>query len=79
MSKSFTSIKTSLGLYDFFNYGKYKNCRVDSILEEDPGYIIYISQEFKSAFTKEVLKIAETKKWVREHPPCDEEFDDVPY
>ena len=37
MAKSFIAIKKGVGLYDIIDFGKYKGCRVDSIVEQDPG------------------------------------------
>ena len=42
MAKTFISIKKSLGLLDYFTFGKYANCRVDSIVDMDDGYIRYM-------------------------------------
>lgn len=42
MAKTFISIKKSLGLLDYFTFGKYVNCRIDSIVDMDDGYIRYM-------------------------------------
>ena len=42
MAKTFSAIKKSLGLLDFIPIGKYKGCRVDSIVEEDYEYLIFM-------------------------------------
>lgn len=42
MAKSFTNIRKSLGLLDILSFGKYKGCRVDSIIEQDDDYLRYI-------------------------------------
>ena len=42
MAKSFSNIKKSLGLLDVITFGKYKGCRVDSIIEQDDDYLRYI-------------------------------------
>lgn len=44
MAKTFTSIKKSLGLLDFIQFGKYKGCRVDSIVDMDDDYLRYMSK-----------------------------------
>ena len=48
MAKTFSNIKKSLGLLDFIPIGKYKGCRVDSIIDLDDGYLRY-------AFTEKIL------------------------
>ena len=42
MAKSFSNIKKSLGLLDIIQFGKYKGCRVDSIVEQDDEYLRYM-------------------------------------
>ena len=42
MAKAFANIKKSLGLLDFFTFGKYANCRVDSIVDMDDDYLRYM-------------------------------------
>ena len=42
MAKTFISIKKSLGLLDILQFGKYKGCRVDSIVDMDDGYLRYM-------------------------------------
>ena len=42
MAKSFSNIKKSLGLLDIIQFGKYKGCRVDSIIEQDDEYLRYM-------------------------------------
>lgn len=45
MSKSFAEIKKSLGLLDFIQFGKYKGCRVDSIVDMDDDYLRYMQKQ----------------------------------
>ena len=45
MAKSFTNIKKALGLLDIIQFGKYKNCRVDSIVEQDDEYLRYMQTQ----------------------------------
>lgn len=59
MAKSFISVNKGLGLYDIIQFGKYKNCRVDSILEQYPDYIIYTKEKFGTLYSKEVLEKVE--------------------
>lgn len=54
MSKSFIAIKKAIGLYDILDFGKYKGCRVDSIVEQDPGYLDYTRIHFGMKYTQEV-------------------------
>lgn len=61
MAKSFIAIKKGLGLYDLIMFGKYRNCRVDSILEQDPEYIIYSRDKFGTLYSQEVLEQVEDK------------------
>ena len=45
MAKSFTNIKKSLGLLDVIQFGKYKGCRVDSLIEHDDDYLRYMQTQ----------------------------------
>jgi uncharacterized protein (DUF3820 family) len=45
MSKSFSNIKKSLGLLDIIQFGKYKGCRVDSLIEHDDDYLRYMQTQ----------------------------------
>ena len=56
MAKSFSSIKKDLGLLDFLPIGKYKQCRVDSIIEQDSDYLIYMDKEKILKFAPEVIE-----------------------
>ena len=42
MATSFSNIKKALGLLDIIQFGKYKGCRVDSIVEQDDDYLRYM-------------------------------------
>lgn len=55
MAKSFSNIKKSLGLLDFIPIGKYKQCRVDSIIEQDHDYLIFMDSEKILVFAPEVI------------------------
>ena len=64
MAKSFSSVKKSLGLLDFIQFGKYKGCRVDSIVDMDDDYLRYMqTQGIK--FDAEVIALL-TKKFLAE-------------
>jgi len=45
MSKSFSQIRTHLGLKDFIQFGKYRGCRVDSIVDMDDDYLRYMQTQ----------------------------------
>lgn len=45
MAKSFQNIKKSLGLLDFLQFGKYKGCRVDSIVDMDDDYLRFMQTQ----------------------------------
>ena len=45
MAKTFSSIKKSLGLLDIIQFGKYKGCRVDSIVDMDDDYLRYMQTQ----------------------------------
>lgn len=55
MAKTFNNLKTKLGLLDFISIGKYKGCRVDSIIEQDYEYLIYMDKEKILQFAPEVI------------------------
>lgn len=43
MATSFSNIKKALGLLDIIQFGKYKGCRVDSIIDMDDDYLRFMS------------------------------------
>lgn len=45
MAKSFSNIKKSLGLLDIIQFGKYKGCRVDSLIDHDDDYLRYMQTQ----------------------------------
>lgn len=45
MAKPFLAIKKSLGLLDIIQFGKYKNCRVDSVIDMDDDYLRYMQTQ----------------------------------
>lgn len=45
MATSFSNIKKALGLLDIIQFGKYKGCRVDSIIEQDDDYLRYMQTQ----------------------------------
>jgi predicted RNA-binding protein with PIN domain len=45
MAISFSKIKSKLGLYDFITFGKYKGCRVDSLIVDNYEYLQYLKYE----------------------------------
>lgn len=65
MAKSFSNIKKALGLLDTIQFGKYKGCRVDSLIDHDDEYLRYMqTQGIK--FDKAVMD-ALTKKFATDH------------
>ena len=56
MAKSFSSIGKGLELLSFFPNGKYKDCRVDSIVAQDPAYIDFVRINYGTLFDKAVLE-----------------------
>jgi hypothetical protein len=61
MAKTFSNIKKGLGLLDMLPIGKYKNCRVDSIVEHDYEYLIFMDKKGIIRFIPEVLDKLKTK------------------
>ena len=45
MAKSFSTIKKALGLLDIIQFGKYKGCRVDSLIDHDDEYLRYMQTQ----------------------------------
>lgn len=46
MAKSFKQLKSpKLGMFDILQIGKYKGCRIDSIVDMDYEYLIYMEKE----------------------------------
>lgn len=70
MAKSFISIKKATGLYDIIDFGKYKGCRVDSIVEQDPGYLdyarIHFGMRLDQAVIDKMLQVAISKTTANE-------------
>lgn len=61
MAKSFSSLKTKLGLHDFLTFGKYKDCRIDSMLDHDLDYLQYLKYKKIVLFDKAVLDAIDNK------------------
>lgn len=61
MAKSFSSLKQGLGLLDILQIGKYKGCRVDSIIDQDDGYLRFMQSEKILVFDKSVMDALMTK------------------
>lgn len=82
MAKTFSSIKKSLGLLDIIQFGKYKGCRVDSIVDMDDKYISYL-QTKDVKFDKEVILAISNKVQILDTAINSEDdaayFDDVPF
>lgn len=55
MSTPFIAIKKALGLYDIIDFGKYKGCRVDSIVDQDPSYLNYARIHFDTRLDHDVI------------------------
>ena len=56
MAKSFKTLKDpKLHLLDMITIGKYKGCRVDSIVEQDHEYLIFMDTKKILSFSQEVL------------------------
>lgn len=85
MAKAFNDIKKSLDLFDFFTFGKYQKCRVDSIVEMDYNYISFLAKK-GIRFDPKVLQLVEDKITAAYNENHEEEtdnppelFDDVPF
>lgn len=61
MAKQFSSLKTKLGLHDFLTFGKYKGCRIDSMIEHDLDYLQYLKHEKIVVLDKSVLDAIDNK------------------
>ncbi len=86
MAKSFSNIKKGLGLLDFITIGKYKDCRVDSIIEQDHDYLIYMDKLGALKFMPEVIdklknKFSADSIEVYDYTTSDEPdpMEDIPY
>ena len=84
MAKSFQSLQsTRLGLLDFFLFGKYQKCRVDSIVEMDYNYIMFLHSKDRNMFEPQVIAECETLKTILAVESYYEEevkpFEDVPF
>ena len=82
MAKTFSSIKKSLGLLDIIQFGKYRGCRVDSIVDMDDKYISYLQAQGVK-FDKEVTLAVSNKVQILDTTINAEDdatyFDDVPF
>ncbi len=55
MATSFNKLKKNLGLLDLIPIGKYKGCRVDSIIETDDDYLRFMILQKILAVDKSVV------------------------
>lgn len=94
MAKSFKTLKDpKLHLLDMITIGKYKGCRVDSIVEQDHEYLIYMDKEKILSFSPEVLDKLKNKfsinnievhipndmKYGNRYYLDDFDYDDIPF
>jgi hypothetical protein len=82
MAKSFKSLKKELGLLDFLQFGKYKNCRVDSIVDMDDDYLRFMQTQgvrFDKSVIAALSKTFTDKVAVVNKEDDDSYFDDVPF
>lgn len=82
MAKSFQSLKKELGLLDFIQFGKYKNCRVDSIVDMDDDYLRFMQTQgvkFDKSVIAALSKTFTDKVAVVNKEDDDAYFDDVPF
>lgn len=61
MAKSFKTVKKYLDLLDVIPIGKYKDCRVDSIISMDYEYLIFMDKEGILRFSPSVLDALKNK------------------
>lgn len=59
MAKAFNKLKAGIGLLEFITLGKYKGCRVDSIVIDDPDYLKYMHREKFLTLDPSVLELIE--------------------
>jgi hypothetical protein len=90
MAKTFSNIKKSLGLLDVIQFGKYKNCRVDSVIEQDDEYLRFMQTQgikFDAAvmdaltnkFSATSIAVNSADDEAYNDPVVDELFDDIPF
>ena len=84
MAKAFKTLQsTRLGLLDFFLFGKYQKCRVDSIVEMDYNYIMFLHSKDKNMFEPQVIAECEYLKTIlaveNHYQEEVKPFEDVPF
>ena len=82
MAKSFQSLKKELGLLDFLQFGKYKNCRVDSIVDMDDDYLRFMQTQgvkFDKSVIAALSKTFTNNANAINKTDDDAYFDDVPF
>jgi len=84
MAITFKNIKSlKLGLLDFFQFGKYQNCRVDSIVEMDYNYIMFLHNNNQNMFNSEVVDKCMLLKNVKDSEQHYQQeilpFEDIPF
>ncbi len=52
------------GLTDFILFGKHDGEQIEDILEDDPGYIVWMYEQDSFGFDDEVIKILEDRKLI---------------
>jgi len=88
MTVQFNKLKSStLSLFDTIPFGKFKNCRVVDIIEEDYESILYLQSKSKF-FSEEVVNVANKYKEAAEKiinyeneikPYLKDDFEDIPF
>jgi len=84
MAKAFKTLEsTRLGLLSFFLFGKYQKCRVDSIVQMDYNYILFLHNKDKNMFESQVITECEALRtfWAIQYHYEHEvkPFEDVPF
>jgi hypothetical protein len=88
---SFNRIKKGLGLTDTLTFGKFNGCRVDSLLEDEFEYLIWLHLNMKNLAREVVDKAYKKREFADSERHYNEEiapyleddskgiFDDIPF
>lgn len=84
MSIQFNNLSNQINSNDIFTFGKYYKCKVEDILEEDPGYIAHLMANTNMKFSEYIREEAIRKSRPRyknywDESGTDQYWDDVPF
>ena len=56
--------KRNLRLDDILDFGKHQGCEVEDLLDDDPGWLVYMHEQDSELFDIEVIEAMEKRKLI---------------